>query len=215
MLMDFNNTKKLLGKYKLPLVSSLLAKTKEDAIKLSKKIGFPLILKIFSPDIIHKSDVGGVKIGIGDEEALVQGYEEIIKNVKKKKPRAKIEGILLQKMEEGKEVIVGMKNDPQFGATIMFGLGGVFVEVLKDISFRIAPVDKKEALNMIKEIKSYKILEGVRGEKGVNINDLVNIIIKTSDMVLKNKKIIELDFNPIIADEKKAVVVDARIIVEK
>jgi acetyl-CoA synthetase (ADP-forming) len=212
MQLDFDSTRKLLEKYKIPLVNSLLAKTKEESIKLSKKIGFPLVLKISSPEIIHKSDIGGVKAGIENKEELEKAYDEIINNVSKKK--AKIDGIIVQKMEEGKEIIVGMKNDPQFGATIMFGLGGVFVEVLKDVSFRITPVDKKEALKMIKEIKSYKILEGIRGEKGVNIDALVNIITKTSDMVIKNKKIIELDFNPIIVDEKKATVVDARIIVE-
>jgi acetyl-CoA synthetase (ADP-forming) len=214
MQLDFNSTKKLLAKYKIPLVSSLLAKTSEEAVKLSKKIGFPLVLKISSSDIIHKSDIGGVKVGIENEEELVKGYDDIIKTVKKKKPKAKIEGIVMQKMEQGIEIIVGMKRDPQFGATILFGLGGILVEVLQDVSFRIAPVDKEQALNMIKEIKGYKILEGVRGQKPVDIDALVNIITKTSEMVLKNKKIIELDFNPIIVGGKKAAIVDARIIVE-
>ncbi len=214
MQLDFEKTKRLLERYKLPLVSSFLVKKLEQAIKLSKKIGFPLVLKISSPDIIHKSDIGGVKIGIEDEEELAKAYDEIIKDVKNKKPKAKIEGVLMQKRWKGKEVIVGMTRDPQFGSVLMFGLGGVFVEVLKDVSFRIAPVDKKEALEMIKEIKGYKVLEGVRGKKAVSINALVNIITKTSNMVIKNKKITELDFNPIIVDEKKAAIVDARIIIE-
>ncbi len=144
MQLDFNSTKNLLEKYKIPLVNSLLTKTSKEAVKLSKKIGFPLVLKISSPDIIHKSDIGGVKVGIENENELVKAYDEIIKNAKKK--RAKIEGVVVQKMEQGKEVIVGMKDDPQFGPTIMFGLGGVFVEVMKDVSFRITPDDKKEAL---------------------------------------------------------------------
>ena len=212
MQLNFENTKKISEKYKLPLVSSILVKKPEQLSKSAKKIGFPLVLKISSSDIIHKSDVGGVKVGIETEEELIEAYNDIIKNIKKKK--IKIDGILMQKKEEGKEVIVGVKKDPQFGPVIMFGLGGVFVEVLKDVSFRITPVDKKEALAMIKEIKGYKILEGIRGGKAVNIDSLVNIIVKISDMVLKNKKITELDFNPIIADEKKAVIVDARIIIE-
>lgn len=214
MQLNFEKTKRLLERYKLPLVSSFLVKKPEQAIKLSKKIDFPLVLKISSPDIIHKSDIGGVKTGIENEEELAKAYDEIIKAVKNKKPKAKIEGVLMQRVEKGKEVIVGMTQDPQFGSVLMFGLGGIFVEVLKDVSFRIAPVDKKEALEMIKEIKGYKVLEGVRGKKAVSINALVNIITNTSDMVIKNKKITELDFNPIIADEKKAVIVDARIIIE-
>lgn len=212
-MLDFEKTKKLLERFKLPLVNSVLVKKPEQLIKLSKKIGFPCVLKISAADIIHKSDIGGVKIGIKNEEELIKAYDEIIRNAKKKK--AKLEGVLIQKMEQGKEVIIGMKNDSQFGPVIMFGLGGVFVEVLKDVSFRIAPVDKKQALDMIKEIKGYKILEGIRGEKAVNIGALVNIIVKTSDMVLKNKKIKELDFNPVIINEKKATIVDARIIFEK
>jgi acyl-CoA synthetase (NDP forming) len=215
MQLDFNKTRKLLEKYKFPLVNSFLAKSPEELVKFSKKTGFPAVLKISSPDIIHKSDIGGVKTGIENEEELVKGYNEIIKNLKKRKKRAKIDGILIQKMEEGIEVIIGVKRDPQFGATILFGLGGVFVEILKDVSFRITPFNKKDALDMIKEIKGYKILEGIRGKKGVNIDALVNLIIKTSYMVIKNKKIIELDFNPIIIDEKKAKIVDARIIIEE
>jgi acetyl-CoA synthetase (ADP-forming) len=213
MQLDFEKTKKLLERYKLPLVKSVLVRKPGQLVKLSKKIGFPLVLKISSTEAIHKSDIGGVKTGIENEEELVKAYDDIIDNIKKKK--IKIEGALMQKMEHGKEIIVGMKRDPQFGATILFGLGGIFVEVLKDVSFRIAPVDKKEALDMIKEIKSYKVLEGARGEKGVNIDALVNVITKTSNMVLKNKKIAELDFNPVIVDEKKAAIADARIIVEK
>ncbi|MBW2965804.1 acetate--CoA ligase family protein, partial [Candidatus Woesearchaeota archaeon] len=165
MQLDFNKTRKLLEKYKFPLVDSFLAKTPEELIKFSQKTGFPVVLKISSPDIIHKSDIGGVKTGIENEEELIKAYDEIIKNVKKKNKRAKIDGVLIQRMEQGIEVIVGVKKDPQFGATILFGLGGVFVEVLRDVSLRIAPVDKKEALEMMREIKGYKILEGVRGKK--------------------------------------------------
>lgn len=213
MQLDFEKTKKLTVKYKLPLVSSVLIKKPEQLSKLAKKIGFPLVLKISSSEVIHKSDIGGVKVGIKNEEELFKSYDEIINKIRKKK--IKIEGVLMQKKAEGEEVIVGVKRDPQFGYVIMFGLGGVFVEVLKDVSFRIAPVDKKEALAMIKEIKSYKILEGIRGEEGVNVGALVNIITKTSDMILKNKKITELDFNPIIVGKKQAIIVDARIITEK
>ncbi|MBW2982246.1 acetate--CoA ligase family protein [Candidatus Woesearchaeota archaeon] len=212
MQLDFEKTKKLFERYKLPLARSILIKKPEQLIKLTKKIGFPLVLKISSVDIIHKSDINGVKIGIENKEELIKAYNEIINNMKKR--RVKIEGVLMQKMEEGKEIIIGVKRDIQFGPVLLFGLGGVFVEALRDISIRIAPVDKKEALNMIKEIKGYKILEGIRGEKAVNIDALASIITKISNMVLKNKKIIELDLNPIIVNDKKATIVDARIIVE-
>lgn len=207
-------TIKLLEKYTISFSPSKLATTPQQAAKIAQQIGFPVVLKIISPDILHKSDIGGVKVGLENQEQVIAAYNEILKNVKKKARKAKIDGILVQKIESGLEVIVGMRRDPQFGPVLLFGLGGVFVEILKDTSLRITPVDKNQALEMIKEIKSYPILCGIRGKKPVNISALVNIITKTSNLAEKNKKILELDFNPIIVNEKSATIVDARIMVE-
>jgi acetyl-CoA synthetase (ADP-forming) len=202
----------LLEKYKLPFIKSKLCKNAEIAQKNAKIIGFPVALKVISPSIIHKSDVGGVKVNLQNEEEVKSAFEQILKKTKAL-AKKKLEGILVQKMESGTEVIIGMKKDPQFGAVILFGLGGIFVEILKDTSLRIAPVDKKEAIEMIQEIKASNILEGARGKKGVNIDELANIIVKLSKLA-EEKKIKEIDFNPVIVNEKTAKIVDARIMVE-
>ena len=212
--LDFNKTKKLLEKYKVPFSLGKIAKSSEQAVKAAKEIKFPVVLKIVSKEIIHKSDIGGVAVGLKDAEEVRNDYEILIMAVKKKLPRAKIEGVLVQRMIEGREVIIGMKRDPQFGAVLMFGLGGIFVEVLKDVSFRIAPVDKKEAEGMINEIKASKVLKGIRGEKAVKISALVEILIKVSGLAVHEKKIVEIDLNPVIVNEKSAWIVDARMMVE-
>jgi len=212
--LDFNKTKKLMDKYKLDYPSSGIAESREEAIKTAKRIGYPVVLKVIAKEIIHKSDVGGVIGDIKNEDEVSAAYEEILSSVKKKFRRVKIEGVLVQKMEQGVEVIIGMKRDPQFGAVVMFGLGGVFVEVMKDVSFRIAPIEKAEAEEMINEIKGVNILKGVRGRKKVNISALVDLLFKVSKISMAKKDILELDLNPVIVDEKKAKVVDARIIVE-
>ncbi len=212
--MELIKTISLLEKHKLPFSKAKLAKNPAQALKFAKELKFPVALKICSTQIIHKTDVGGIKTNIENEEQLLKAYDEIIKSVKKKSPKAKIQGIAVQRMEQGIETIIGTKQDPQFGPVIMFGLGGVFVEVLKDVVFRIAPVDKTEAEKMLEEIKAKQILEGSRGKKPVDKKQLINLLVKTSELVVKNKHIIELDFNPVIVNEKKAVIVDARIMVE-
>ena len=211
-VLDFNKTEKLLLKYKIPLCTSYLVTSKKEAIDFAQKIGFPVVLKVFSPDILHKTDVGGVKIGIENERDLKRAFDEILFSLKEKKPKAKIEGMLIQKQIFGKEVVVGMKRDLAFGPVLMFGLGGIFVEILNDVAFRVAPITKREALKMIREIKSFKILKGFRGEKPVNIEKIAEIIVKVSKLSLKEEKIQEIDLNPIIANEKGAQVVDARVL---
>jgi acetyl-CoA synthetase (ADP-forming) len=210
--LSIEQTMKLLEKYKLPFVKSKLCKSAELAQKNAKVIGFPVALKVVSPNIIHKSDIGGVRVNLQNEEEVKNAFEQIIKKTKSLAKR-KLEGVLVQKMESGTEVIIGMKKDPQFGPVILFGLGGIFVEILKDTSLRIAPIDKKEAMEMIQEIKAYKILEGARGKKGVNIDEIANVIVKLSKLA-EEKKIKEIDFNPVIVNEKTAKIVDARIMVE-
>ncbi|MBW2996096.1 acetate--CoA ligase family protein [Candidatus Woesearchaeota archaeon] len=212
--MDFQKEKKLLERYKLPFAKSDLASSPEKALAIAKKFGYPVAIKAISKDIIHKSDIGGVKVNIQNKEELTSAYNSMLTAIKKKSPKAKIEGILIQKMESGVEVIIGMKRDPQFDAVVVFGLGGMFTEILKDVSFRIAPITKQEAEEMINEIKSSQILRGVRGSPPVKISALVDLLVKASRLAIENKKIQELDFNPVIVDEKTAVIVDVRILTE-
>ena len=209
--LEFNKTTKLLEKYKLPYAKSKLVNSLDKAVKAAKEISYPVVLKIISKDIIHKSDIKGIMFA-DDEDELISSFEKLEKIAKRKK--AKLDGILIQKKESGKEVIVGMKHDSQFGPVILFGLGGVFVELMKDVSFRIAPIDKKEAEAMIDEIRSSEILKGFRGESPVKISALTDILVKVSNLSMKEKKILEIDFNPIIIDEKSAKIADARVMVE-
>lgn len=187
-LLNYKKTERLLKKYNLPLAKSKF-------YDITEKIKFPVVLKV--EGILHKTEEGAVKI-INNKLEL----ENFIKKFKK--------NILMQEFIKGNEVIVGSKKDPQFGNVIMFGLGGIFVEVLKDISFRICPVNKKDALDMIKEIKGFKVLQGYRGEKA-NINKIADIIVETSNLVEK-ENIEEIDFNPVIVNNKEAKIVDAKII---
>jgi acyl-CoA synthetase (NDP forming) len=199
----------------IPVVETKLARTKAEAVSLSKKMGFPVALKIVSPDVVHKSDSGGVKLGLVNAVQVGKAYSEIISAIKKHYPRAKIEGIAVQKMAHpGVEVIIGMTKDEQFGPVLMFGLGGILVEVLKDVSFRIVPLAKRDASQMIKEIKGYPLLQGYRGQEPADIPFLEALIIKVSDFIDKNPEIKELDLNPVFAYKHGAVAVDARVILE-
>jgi acetyl-CoA synthetase (ADP-forming) len=208
-------SKELLKKTGIPIVEAKLARSNKEAVSLSKEMGFPVVLKISSPDVIHKSDSGGVKLGLANATQVGKAYNEIISSIKKTYPKAEIQGVSVQPMAPpGVEVIVGMSKDPQFGPVLMFGLGGILVEVLKDVSFRIVPVTERDAREMIKEIKGYPILEGYRGQKPASIPALEKLIVKVSQFVEKNPQIKELDLNPIFAYPDKAVAVDARIILE-
>jgi acetyl-CoA synthetase (ADP-forming) len=208
-------SKELLKKAGIPVVEAKLARSKKEAISISKEIGFPVALKISSPDVVHKSDSGGVKLGLANATQVGKAYSEIISSVKRAYPEAQIQGVSVQPMApSGVEVIVGMSKDPQFGPVLMFGLGGILVEVLKDVSFRIVPVTERDAREMIREIKGYPILEGYRGQKPASIPALEKVIVKVSQFVEKNPQIKELDLNPIFAYPDRAVAVDARIILE-
>ncbi len=192
-----------------------LAKSKGEAISLAKGIGFPVVLKVSSVDIIHKSDAGGVKLGLASEDELAHAYDEVMASVKRHQPHAHVEGVSVQKMARpGVEVIIGMSKDPQFGPVLMFGLGGIFVEILKDVSFRIVPLIRRDARDMIREIKGYPVLEGYRGQEPANIPLLEDILLKVSDFVDNTPQIKEMDLNPLFAYSQGAVAVDARIILE-
>jgi acyl-CoA synthetase (NDP forming) len=192
-----------------------LAKSRAEAISLSKESGFPVVLKIVSPDVIHKSDAGGVKLNLDSQKEVAKAFDDIISAIKKHEPTARIEGVAVQRMARpGTEVIIGMYKDAQFGPVLMFGLGGIFVEVLKDISFRIVPLTRRDAREMIREIKGYPILEGYRGQEPANIAVLEDFLLKVSDFVERRPEIKELDINPIIVYRDGALAVDARVILE-
>jgi len=213
LVLTETEAKGILKQAGINVVETELAATKEEAIAISEKLGLPVALKIVSPDIIHKSDSGGVKLGLKTKAQVGKAYSEIIKNIKKQYPKANIHGVSVQKMARpGVEVIIGVSTDAQFGPVVMFGLGGVLVEILKDVAFRIVPLEKKDAREMIKEIKGYPVLEGYRGQEAVNINKLEDMILKISKFVEKNPQVKELDLNPVFAYSDGAVAVDARII---
>ena len=214
VLTEFES-KKILKQAGIPVVETKLAKSQKEAASISQKMGFPVALKIISPDVIHKSDSGGVKLSVNSVSEVKKAYDEILKKIKKQYPTAVVHGISVQKMvRAGTEVIVGTSKDPQFGPVIMFGLGGIFVELLKDVSFRVIPVERRDVQEMIQEIKGYPLLQGYRGKEPANITALVEIILKISKLIEENPQIKELELNPIFVYRDKAVGVDARIILE-
>ena len=185
----------------------------DEAIRAAEEIGYPVVLKIVSPDIIHKSDVGGVIVNIKDPEGVKEAYERILTNVKQKMPDAKVVGILVQEFApQGLEVIIGLIRDPQFGPTVMFGLGGIFVEIFKDVSFRIAPLTEQDAEDMINEIRAKPLLYGYRGSEPVDVDAIKDALIKTGRMGLEIEEIAEMDLNPTMVYPNGIKVVDARII---
>ncbi len=191
--------KTVCAEYGIPVTEYKLAKNEIEAVNFAMTLGFPIVLKIVSPDIIHKSDVGGVLVGIKNAEEVRSGYGRIMDNVKKHAAKANIVGMLVQEMAPGgTEVIVGSIKDPQFGPALMFGLGGVFVEVLKDVTFRIAPVSEDEAAEMISEVKAYPLLKGYRNMPPADLKAIIKILMNTSKLVLDNPEIKELDLNPVI-----------------
>ncbi len=201
--------------YEIPVTIFKVARNEAEAVQFAREIGFPIVLKIVSPDVVHKFDVGGLILNLNSETEVRTAYNEILENVKKHKPNARILGMFVQEMApQSTEVIVGTTKDPQFGPALMFGLGGIFVEVLKDVTFRIAPISESDAKEMITEVKAYPILKGYRGQPPADIDAIVKILLNTSRLVVENQEIKELDLNPIMVYEKGAKTVDARIILE-
>ena len=205
--------KELLREYGIPVPDFKLIKSDDEIAGLAKEINFPIVMKIVSPDIIHKTDAGGVKIGIKDEKEAKLAYQEIIFKAKKYNKRAQIYGVIAYTMiPQTTEIIIGVMKDPHFGPVIMFGLGGIFVEVLKDISFRILPIEERDAEEMINEIKGSKILKGARGEGPKDIKAIKKLLMKISQLVMENPEIKEIDLNPVFVFDKGLQVVDARMI---
>ncbi len=211
LLTEFE-AKEILREVGIPVVETRLARTKTEAVSMSRRMGFPVAIKIASPDILHKSDSGGVRLGLNNSEEVKRGYDEMMRGIRRRYPKAYLQGVTVQKMARpGIELIVGVSKDPQFGPVIMFGLGGIFVEVLKDVSFRIIPIERRDAQEMIREIKGYPLLQGIRGREGVKISELVNLLLKVSKFVEQNPEIEELDLNPLLAYPDGVLAVDARI----
>ena len=208
------DSKKLLEKHGLKFVDSILCASVDAAMVAANNVGYPVAMKIVSDDISHKTDVGGVEVGIRNDRDLEEAFRRMMNSVKKKMPKAKVKGVMIQSMvEDGVNVFVGGKRDPQFGQVVVFGLGGIFVEVMEDVSFRLAPITRKDAMDMMAETKGFKILDGYRG-KSYDIEALAQILVKVSKMLEKRKDIVEMDINPVIALRKGAVAVDARIVVD-
>ena len=204
-MMDF----KLLSKYGIKCPESVVANTMEDAVKAADRIGYPVVVKIISPDVLHKTDAGGVLFNVRDHDEAVWGYELMMKRLKGKR----VDGVLVQKrVADGAfELIVGGKRDSQFGQMIMLGMGGIYVEVLRDYTFRICPVTKGDVEEMIEELRGHPILEGARGRKPVDRKALVDTILAVSKLLLKEDPA-EFDINPLMVNDKECLAVDMRLL---
>jgi len=212
------DAKNIMRAYNFDLPPGTLAVSAEEAVRAAEQMGYPVAMKISSPDILHKSDVGGVKTGLNNASAVEDAFELMMLRIGRKMPNAEIRGVFLEKMiSGGREVILGMKKDPQFGPMLMFGMGGIFVEVLKDVQFSLAPVTEEESLRMIERTKAYKLLTGVRGQRGVDIPAIADNIRRMSQLSIDFPQIEEIDINPLKAgyEGDGAFVVDARIILGK
>lgn len=199
----------------IPVVETYLTKSGEEAKSLAARMGFPVVLKVCSADIVHKTEAGGVLLNLTCAEDVSSAYEHILKTAAHAYPQAVIDGVTVQKMiDGGVELVMGMSTDPQFGPMIMFGFGGIFVEVLRDVSFRIVPLTEEDATEMINEIKGRALLEGVRGTMPVKKEALVDILLKLSRLLEANPEIKELDINPLFANSEGAIAADARIIID-
>jgi acyl-CoA synthetase (NDP forming) len=214
-ILDEIQCKKVLRSAGIKVTLPVLTTSKNQAIAVADKIGYPVVMKIVSPQITHKSDIGAVKLNLENKRQVKTAYNEIMAAVKKKAAKARIDGVSIQKMAApGLELVIGMIRDPQFGPMLMFGLGGTSVEILKDVTFRMTPFTRQDAREMIRQIKGYRLLEGYRGQTPVDIQYLEETLMKLSAFIEENPEIKEMDLNPILAYKKGAVAVDARIILD-
>jgi acyl-CoA synthetase (NDP forming) len=205
--------KQMLEDAGVPVSPARLATSREEAVATATKLGFPIVLKIVSPQITHKSDVGGVALGLTSADDVGAAFDRVVASAKQHVPDATIEGVAVQRMErQGTEVIIGVTKDPQFGPVLMFGLGGVLVEVLKDVAFRVIPINERDARQVIHEIKGYPLLEGYRGSEPADIAKLQELLLKVSAFVEAHPEVAELDLNPVFAYKDGAIAVDARIV---
>ena len=203
-------SKKVLAEYRIPVTKEVLVGDINDLPKAAQEIGYPFVLKGCSSDISHKTEKGLIRVDIRNENEAIAAFEEIMANMDGNE-----NAVLVQEMVKGqRELVIGLTRDAQFGPCVMFGLGGIFTEILKDISFRIAPLEKRDALDMMKDIKGHKILEAVRGMEAADLDILADILIKVGQIGMENDRIKEIDINPVIISGSKPVAVDALVVLE-
>ncbi len=213
-LLNEVESKQLLESAGIATSGARLARTADDAAQVAAELGFPAVIKVLSPDIAHKSDVGGVALDLADSEAVRGAFERMLERVRAAQPQARIDGVSVQRQARpGTEVIVGVTRDPQFGPVVMFGLGGVLVEVLRDVAFRLVPLGPRDAREIIREIRGFPVLEGYRGSPAADLGALEDLLLAVSRFVEAHPEIEELDLNPVFAYPDGAVAVDARVIV--
>lgn len=201
--------------YGIKVAEAALAKSEGEAEAAAGRLGFPLALKVVSKDVIHKSDVGGVKVGIGSKDEARMAYAEILGNVRKAVPEAEVSGVLVQRMAPpGTEFVIGATRDPQFGPAVMFGLGGIYIELFKDVSFRLAPLTQAEAVGMIRGTKSYRLMAGYRGSKPLDMDGTARSIVAVGDLMADHPEVESVDINPIFAYPAGVMAVDVRIILK-
>lgn len=207
-----HEARQLLKEYGIPVLDFEFCSSLPETVRAARRLGFPVVLKVVSREIVHKSDAGGVKLNLKSEVEVEKAFAEIVASARKYNPSAIIEGVIVSPYLEGAtELIIGSTHDPQFGPVVMIGLGGIFVEVFKDVSFGIAPVNEREATEMLNSLKAYKIFEGVRGREGLNIREIVQLLVSVSEFVCQ-QPIKELDLNPIFCFSDRVLVGDARIL---
>ncbi len=198
--------------YGIPTIPFRVANSVEEAVEAAQEVGFPVVLKVLSPDVVHKTDAGGVHIDLRSEEEVAEAYRSILESVLKHDETAQICGVIVESFEkDGREVIIGMSTDSQYGPILMFGLGGIYVEALRDVAFRVHPVTRTDAEEMIRAIRGLPLLEGVRGETGVDLDTLAEVIQRVSQLVGDHDRIEEMDLNPFLAVESGGMAVDARM----
>ena len=205
----------LLEKYGIPYPAYAFARDAKEAAGIAEELGFPVVLKVVSPDVLHKSDAGGVLVGLENRASVREGFTALVGRVSSAVPGAHIEGALVcQEAPAGLEVIVGALEDETFGPTVMFGLGGIFAEVLRDVSFRVAPLHRRDAEEMIREIQGYALLSGARGQASLDVEALVELLLSVSRLVTEHREIRELDLNPVRVYEQGLLALDARIVMD-
>jgi acetyl-CoA synthetase (ADP-forming) len=213
-LISEDAVEKLFKLYDIPLPAQKIATTEEEAVQYAKEIGYPVIAKISSPHILHKTDIGAVRAHLLKEEDVVKAWKEIMENVKKHHPDAKIRGILIQKyLEAGNEFIIGSTKDSAFEHLVMAGLGGIYTELLNDTAFRIAPIDKEEAYRLLQDLISWELLLGMRGEAQLDIESVTKLLVTISQLVTECPQIKDIDLNPVFVHEDHVIVADAKVVI--
>ena len=209
-LLLYQEAKEILNSWGIPTAPSRIVSEREQVVQTARSIGVPIVMKILSPDIVHKSDAGGVITDLRAEDEVIQAFDRMIDHFKGINPPVRIEGVVIEKMVSGVEVIVGTTKDSQFGQVIMFGMGGIWTELLKDTSFRLIPIEPIDAEEMIEDLKSYPLLQGYRGQ-AANVESLKKLLLSVSDLILHYPEITSIDLNPVFTSPEGSMVTDVRM----